>query len=153
MFAKTFTALTATAALGALIAVAAPTTSAEAASRHYSDRHVVRFHRAKRVHARGKAHINHSVYIASWKARKRAIRNWRGKVANRYGWRFNKWFMARGKNVNCNTRRFRVVCHVSARPKPISFYGYYRGHDVKPRFVAHSRDRVRSRNRHRRHAY
>ena len=160
MLAKTVTALTATAALGALIAVAAPTTSADAASRHYNGHHGVR---VNRVHAHGRARLNHGVYIAKWKARNKAISQWRGKVANRYGWRFNKWFMARGKSVNCNTRRFRVVCHVSARPRPIGGVGFYRGHNpkprvithtrAKPRFVAHSRNRDRSRNWRRRHAY
>jgi len=42
MFAKTLTALAATATLGSFIAVAAPTVSAEAASRHLSGPHTVR---------------------------------------------------------------------------------------------------------------
>ncbi len=170
MLANTVTALTATAALGALIAVAAPTTSADAASRHFNGHHGVR---TNRVHAKGRARINHGVYIAKWKARSKAISHWRSKVSYRYGSRFSKWFMARGKVVNCNTRRFRVSCHVSARPKPIGGYGFYRGHNAKPRvithsrshrrvithsrakprFVAHSRKRDRARNQRRRHNF
>ena len=139
MFTKTVTALTATAALGALIAVAAPAPSAEAGGRHW--------HKPHRVHAAAKVRINHSPYVASWKARKRAIRKWRGKVTDIYGWRFNKWFMAKGKRVYCDARRFRIVCHVSARPRPIGGFGFYRGNDRKHQVI------VRSHRGHRRHAY
>ena len=138
MLTKTLTALTATAALGALIAVAAPNTSAEAASRHFNKPH--------RVHAVGKARIRFSPFMATRKARRNAISNWRDKVSNRYGWRFNKWFMAKGKSVNCSTRRFRVKCHVSARPRPIGGFGFYKGNDFRPRVA------VRTNKRHLRHA-
>jgi hypothetical protein len=139
MFAKTFTALTATAALGALIAVAAPTTSAEAASRHFNKPH--------RIHAVGKARIHFSGFMATRKARRNAISNWRGKVGSRYGWRFNKWFVAKGKHVNCSTRRFRVKCHVSARPRPVGGFSFYRGRDIQPR-VAVRTNYWRRRNAH-----
>jgi len=124
MFAKTLTALAATATLGSFIAVAAPTVSAEAASRHLSGPHTVRLHRPNRVHAFGKARFRHSLFMATRKARRKAIRNWRTKVGDRYGWRFNKWFIARSKQVKCSARSHRVVCHVSARPRPIVRYGY-----------------------------
>ena len=69
-----------------------------------------------RVRARGVARGFGPHFVKRHRARRKAIRNWRGKVANHYGFRFDRWRRARAKDVFCKPKARGVVCKVSAAP-------------------------------------
>lgn len=85
------TTLLAGAAAVVLAAAAAPAAFAEHGDR---ERGPDRFRSLPRVTAQGAAQ-NRSA------ARYEAVHNWRDKVADRFGYQYSRWWMARDKNVDC----------------------------------------------------
>lgn len=68
------------------------------------------------VHAKGVAAGYGPMLIKRFRARRRAIRNWRDKVAYRYGYHFDRWRRARARDVVCDRYAGRFHCTVKARP-------------------------------------
>jgi hypothetical protein len=54
--------------------------------------------------------------VGKLRARERAIRVWRQKVASRYGGGFTTWLKAHQRSVDCNPSGDRTHCTVEAFP-------------------------------------
>jgi len=55
-------------------------------------------------------------YVKKMQARRKAVRKWRRKTSNRFGFEFRKWRFAKAKDVHFERRGPRVIAYIKGKP-------------------------------------
>ncbi len=74
------------------------------------------------ISAVGKASIVRLGYhLAKKKAKKRAVIKWRHRARHHYGFHYQSWRLAKGKQMHCEGAAGSLYCTVRARPCKLRF--------------------------------